>query len=166
MIETWKKIENGYEVSVSGRVRSTKFERITELKLMLGKGRASYLFFHSSFKSVSKRINVHQAVARAFISNPNNYKEINHIDGNKLNNRIENLEWCSRSHNVKESFRLKLRTHEGEKNPKRKLTQREVREIRSFKGKKIYTYQQLADKYGVKEPTINTILSGLSWRNI
>lgn len=43
---------------------------------------------------------VHQLVALAFIPNPNNYKQINHIDGNPHNNKVSNLEWCSAAHNI------------------------------------------------------------------
>lgn len=47
---------------------------------------------------------VHVILAHCFISNPNNYKYINHIDSNKLNNALENLEWCTNSYNVKHSY--------------------------------------------------------------
>lgn len=51
-------------------------------------------------KSVKKKYYVHRLVAINFISNPQNYKEINHIDENKTNNRVENLEWCSKQYNA------------------------------------------------------------------
>ena len=47
-------------------------------------------------------------VATYFVENPNGYNEVNHIDGNTLNNNAENLEWCSVSHNTKEAYRLGL----------------------------------------------------------
>lgn len=52
---------------------------------------------------------LHRLVAETFIPNPNNYPVINHINGNKLDNRAENLEWCTISHNNKEAYRLGLR---------------------------------------------------------
>ena len=55
-----------------------------------------------------KRFFVHKLVAETFISNPNNFSIINHIDGNKLNNNVNNLEYCTQSHNIKEAYRLKL----------------------------------------------------------
>lgn len=51
---------------------------------------------------------IHRLVANAFIENPNNYPEINHIDGNKANNDISNLEWCSGSMNVQHAYNTGL----------------------------------------------------------
>ena len=47
---------------------------------------------------------IHRLVAEAFIPNPNNYKEVNHIDKNPQNNKLENLEWCDRVYNLKQSY--------------------------------------------------------------
>ncbi len=60
------------------------------------------------FKNGKHNKKVHRLVAEAFLENNNNYPCINHIDGNKLNNNVENLEWCTYSHNTKESYRLGL----------------------------------------------------------
>ena len=59
-------------------------------------------------KGKMKHLTVHRAVAMAFIDNPNEYDQVNHIDGNKENNHISNLEWCNASHNVKHSFDIGL----------------------------------------------------------
>lgn len=50
----------------------------------------------------------HRIIAEAFIPNPNNYPCINHIDGNKQNNNLNNLEWCTHQHNMKEAYRIGL----------------------------------------------------------
>lgn len=51
---------------------------------------------------------VHRLLMEAFVPNPNNYPHINHIDGNKLNNTLSNLEWCTCKHNSKEAVRIGL----------------------------------------------------------
>ena len=53
---------------------------------------------------------LHRLLAKAFIPNPNNYPIINHIDGNKLNNSLDNLEWCTHKHNTIEAYKLGLKT--------------------------------------------------------
>lgn len=59
-------------------------------------------------KGLRKNKRVHRLLMEAFIPNPNNYPHINHIDGNKLNNSLNNLEWCSSKHNSQEAVRLGL----------------------------------------------------------
>lgn len=84
---------------------------------------------------------VHRLVAQCFIANPNDYPEVNHKDGNKENNSIDNLEWCTRSQNNKHAFETGLRSYEelkvmaqraGEKaRERRKLSDEQIRTIRS-----------------------------------
>lgn len=68
-------------------VNSTGYKRITLCK-----------------NGVTKRVFVHRLVAEHYVSNPNNYKYVNHIDGNRANNRSVNLEWCTASYNVKDGW--------------------------------------------------------------
>ena len=59
----------------------------------------------------SKWYLTHRLVASTYIPNPQNYQFVNHIDGNKLNNNINNLEWCTRSYNTKHAFETGLQTN-------------------------------------------------------
>lgn len=71
--------------------------------------RRGYLRLIMPKSNGKKFINVHRAVATTYIPNPNNYEQINHIDGNKKNNHVSNLEWCDSRTNVRHAFTCKLR---------------------------------------------------------
>ena len=103
-MEQWKPIEgtdDKYEVSNLGHVR-TNGKRPGLLTLTKQKSGYRYAMIEIDGKSCNRR--VHRLVAQHFLPNPDNMKEVNHKDGNKDNNRADNLEWCTRSHNVKHSF--------------------------------------------------------------
>ena len=103
--EIWKYIDGygkDYRISNLGRIESLKFKKPKILSPTdNGKG---YLIIGLSKNNKRKNYYMHRLVATAFIENPNRYKEINHKDNNVQNNCTENLEWCSRSYNVKYSF--------------------------------------------------------------
>ena len=61
-------------------------------------------------ESAKKGINIHRLVAELFVPNPNNLQTVNHIDGDKTNNNVENLEWCSYSDNEIHSYQVLRRT--------------------------------------------------------
>ena len=117
MEEIWKDIkgyEGLYQVSSEGRVRS--LDRIVVYK----DGRKSFFkgkilknvlddklyFVVSLYNGKRNVLKVHRLVAQAFIPNPNNYPQINHIDENPKNNRVENLEWCNQYYNNTYGTRL------------------------------------------------------------
>lgn len=102
-METWRKIENYgnlYEVSSNGRVRDTR----GNIKPMY-KNNKGYYCLSLYYKGKTYHPTIHRLVAIAFISNPNNYKQINHIDCNKENNRVSNLEWCTQHYNFAEGMK-------------------------------------------------------------
>ena len=111
-MEQWKEIkgyEGLYEVSNTGKVRSvllTTGRRPRELKLHM---RGFYQFVGLYDKEGKrKQYSIHRLVAEMFISNPNNKPQVNHLDGNKLNNYVSNLEWVNNSENQKHAFKNKL----------------------------------------------------------
>ena len=100
-MEKWKIINNfsNYEISTEGRVRNLKTQYI--LKGRPSKNGYLQVSIKSDIDSNVKNQYIHRLVAIHFIENPDNKKEVNHIDGNKLNNTLENLEWCTSSENQK-----------------------------------------------------------------
>lgn len=112
--EIWKDIKNYeglYQVSNLGNVRSIPRQGAHKTLHILkpGRTRKNYLQVSLTKNSIQKPFRVHRLVAIAFIPNPNSYPQVNHIDGNKQNNCVENLEWCTNEYNMKESWRLGLR---------------------------------------------------------
>lgn len=180
MTEQWKPVlgyEDLYEVSNLGRVRSLdRVEHIPDkigvchARVKRGKilkpcydGKHHYL--HVSLRRNGSGItrNIHRLVAEAFIPNPSGYKEVNHKDEDKTNNKTENLEWCNHSYN--NTYGSKLNSTQGEKNPQAKITRETVLEIRSlFKDRDPeYGLTPLAKKYGLSISHIHSIVHGREW---
>lgn len=111
-MEIWRDVkgyEGLYQVSNLGQVKSISFRnnkikktRSKILKLTESKNGRIYVMLYKDGKRKNKT--VHRLVASAFIKNPFNYAEINHIDGNPKNNNVSNLEWCDRNYNQKHAY--------------------------------------------------------------
>ena len=82
-----------------------------------------YRMFTCRYKNKHFMYSIHTLLAIKYIPNPNNYPIINHIDGNKLNNSLDNLEWCTQSHNIKEASRLGLMDYSNNTNVPKKVIQ-------------------------------------------
>ena len=143
--------ETSYEVSNYGQVRS--IDRYIYGRNGLVKGQLIHFDFNKKgypqlrlYNKNKKYVrNQHRLVALAFIPNPNNLTQVNHIDGNKLNNCVWNLEWISNSDNQKHAYKLGLQpSRAGENNCKSKLTTDQVTLIKVIynKGTSIKTISQ------------------------
>jgi len=110
---------------------------------------------------------VHRAVALAFLGPRPARAQINHISGEKTDNSVRNLEYISCRQNVRHAWDNGLRTADqvaGEKHPRSKLTEAQVREIRSAEGKATAT--ELAERFGVTVQNIIQILKRRTWKHV
>jgi hypothetical protein len=175
--EIWKDIEGYegyYQVSNLGRVKGVErkvlhprkeFCIISEKLLKPQKTKNGYLVLKLHKDSIYKRMFVHRLVAIAFIENNNDLKDVNHINGIKTDNRIQNLEWCTKSQNQYHSYRIGLRNKLfGCKNGRSKLTEDQVYFLKYLDENK--NLRLLALKYGVSTTTIFKIKKGKLWPNI
>ena len=110
---------------------------------------------------------MHRLVAMAFIPNPDNLPEVNHIDGNKLNNCVTNLEWVTGKKNIQLAWETGLIYGlKGEKNGRSKLNDEQVREIREkYTGEKGQV-ANLAREYGVSWTLIKLIVTDKNWTHV
>lgn len=128
--EIWRDVigyEGLYQVSNFGRVKSFKNNKIKILKSNVGIGGYLRVVLCKDFDKKNRF--VHVLVAKAFIPNPENKRQVNHIDGNKQNNRVDNLEWNTPAENIHHAFDIGLRKS-GCGHFRAKFTAEQVREIR------------------------------------
>lgn len=167
MEEIWKNIpgyEGFYEVSNIGRIKSLeryiitkrygkevksfKQEKILKNKID-SKGYLCVLLYKDG--CIWKR--VHRLVCIAFIDNPKNKEQVNHIDGNRQNNKLENLEWCTKSENALHSYSvLGNRTHN--RNIPDDIINKIKQDLIDYKKGDC---KRIGDKYGLPMYTISKI---------
>ena len=116
-----------------------------------------------------KIFRVHKAVAETFIPNPNKKVTVNHIDGNKQNNVINNLEWATYSENTQHATRMGLINHaQGTDSASSKLSSDDVAYIREhyIPGDSIYGTRALGRQFNVNHETIRDVIRNNTYKNI
>lgn len=174
-MEYWKPIKEKpqYLISNKGRIKSTKrvivkangiSQTINEriIKTFINKNGYEVAVIQDGEKG--KHFQVHRLVSIAFIDNPKRKAFVNHIDGNKKNNCISNLEWCTKSENEKHAHRIGLKKWQGENSSRAILTDSKVLEIRKMLG--AYSQRQIASMYGVSRSCIKGIHDRRTWKHI
>jgi hypothetical protein len=168
MEEIWKDIagfEGLYQVSNLGNVKRLVSERVFEERL-IGRSIDRYGYVKRVLSKDGKNncFTEHRLVAMAFIDNPNNKATVNHKNGIKTDNRVENLEWCTNQENMKHAIETGLKDQKGIKHHKCKLTEEQVLEIRKIGFSQTRT--SLSKKYGVSRTNILGIIKGKFWKHI
>ena len=186
--EVWKDVtgfESRYEVSDLGRVRSLdRYSKHNTSKtgFILHKGQMlSPYISNKGYLKVDlsdgfgkrKSVSVHRLVAIAFIDNPMNYDQVNHIDGVKTNNRLGNLEWCNNSMNQLHAYKMGLnKSSEKAGKPKKPVYQ-----IDKYTGEIIAEFPSIAEAgktLGMKNPSNITLVctnkrissGGFKWKYV
>jgi len=152
-----------YKISKCGKVMSLFKNRVLSSSIMKGNG---YLASPLSKDGKSLSRLIHRLLAITFIPNPENKPCVNHIDGNKLNNSLDNLEWCTYYENNRHALDTGLRpTTKGTQTWTCKLKEEDVLEIRRLYESGIKR-RFLAKQFLVSRDNISSIVSRESWKHI
>lgn len=167
----WKDIkgfEEFYQVSTCGRVRSVE-RKITysdgrvrnypSCELIPSIGTNGYFGVSLHVNNNKNRREIHRLVAETFLDKPEGKNEVNHINGIKLNNKVNNLEWVNRQENIYHAISTGLHNQKGENHSQAKLTDDDVSWIR-WRSEHGYSLKTLAEKHGVSVGHIRDIVKG------
>lgn len=158
----WKTIqaEPEYEVNNAGDVRNRKTSHVKSIRL------DRYGYKRVTLYPSGKTYSIHRLVAIAFIDNPNKLKTVNHINGNKFDNSVSNLEWLSFSDNSKHAHKTGLINPDvkGIKNPMSKFTEEDIKEIRLLSSLGNST-SEIANQLSFPYERVRRLLKGESYNN-
>ena len=154
----------GYQVSNYGRVKNNKTGKI--LKPYLTRGYLRVSLYNESGRKCKL---VHRLVAEAFLPNPDNKSDVNHINGCKTDANVCNLEWVSASENMFHAHSSGLRpvlNTQGENNGFSKLTEAQVREIKKLLVQGNLTQKTISSQFNVSRESISSIKNGRRWQDV
>lgn len=169
--EIWKDVK-GFE----GRFSISSFGRLMSHN---GRLKGSHIltpaidilgYYMTNLRSapVNRKVRIHTLVAENFLINPHLSvrQTVNHIDGNKLNNRVDNLEWISAAENCAHAVRIGLYDIKGSKHPAAKVNENEVLEMRSLSDNECVSARVLAISYGLSRRNVNDIVKRRLWNHV
>lgn len=170
MIEEWKDIAgwHDYAISTHGRVqRTTTYGRGiagTIRKPVIIAGYPAVALTNRDGRR--KMIHIHRLVAEAFIGPPPAPNmEVNHIDADRMNPRLNNLEWMTKGQNRKHGYDVGFADAKGERNGHSKLTTQQATTIRAEGGDR-ETWPILAERFGVSAATVRDVATGRTWKHL
>ena len=180
--EIWKPIEglkdgfyDGlYEVSNLGRIKflprllnCANGQRLTKEKIVTGSNSHGYRTIVFKKNRIKYQIDIHVLVARAFIPNPNGYPQVNHIDANRANNEVSNLEWCTQKMNSRHALELGLfKITRGSERSTAKLNEDKVVAMREMYKTGLYTMCTLAQMFSVGKTVTRNIINRTKWAHV
>ena len=141
-----------------GTLQSTDYRRVTYVVHK----KTGRVFFNMTWMGITKSVLVNRIVALRFLQNPLDLPQVNHIDGNKENNALSNLEWSSGSDNERHAHRTGLKSGRGSANSNAKLSSDDVVAIRASQESPV----ALAERYGVTRSTVTNIINRKTWVDV
>jgi len=156
-----------YKITVDGKIYSTKRTKVPKL-LKTPRDRYGYFKITLLQNGIRYYKTVHRLVAETYLENPNNLPQVNHIDGNKLNNNVDNLEWCTNLYNMRHAHSNGLIDYNkisGINCYISNLTQENVIQIRVMVKQEI-PYKIIAKKFNISKSTISRIKLKQAYKNI
>lgn len=171
MTEQWKPVigfEGYYEASDHGRVRRivTRGGRAAERVLRPG-NRREYANYVLCVENKTTTVSAHRTVWEAFNGAIPDGMQINHLNGDKRDNRLANLETCTHSENMIHAYaalgRDPRRPQRGTKNGRAKLDERGVALVRQLR-REGWTQQRIADHVGIDQTGVSALLRGVTWK--
>lgn len=179
VVEIWKDIpgfEGYYQASNLGNIKTlarlvvqspTRTAMRSERVLKQKVSHDGRMQISLSIDKVRSYYNVHRLIAFCFIGEqPSKLHEINHKDGNPQNNFYQNLEWVSKSYNIKHAWQIGLKNQDGEKNPSSKLTEKDVYEIRDLTKHTKLKNKEIAEMYSVSDSLIYQVKTYKIWKHL
>lgn len=156
-----KGFEGLYQISNEGQIKTVATQKLRLVALHP----SGYLFISLYKKGKTHSRFVHRLLAESFIDNPDGKREVNHIDGDKQNNELHNLQWATTTENVMHALKLGL-MKTGEDHVQSKLSNEDTNYIRKwFKPRDTeYGGKALAKKFGVSTQLISAIVTGVARR--
>lgn len=152
-VELFKDIPGyeGYQVTSLGRIYSKKSRKIIK-PFKATKGYKAVILCKNGIPITKKG---HRFVAQMFISNPGNYEQVNHKDGNTFNATVSNLEWCSASSNIKHSYKVLHRTPSY---GNQKISESTILKIHSMRDSG-YSFERIGKEVGLSRTQISRYIN-------
>jgi hypothetical protein len=177
--EVWKDIEGYeglYQVSSLGNVKSLGrrksvaekggYYNLGDINLRLG-NRRGYKSVTLCKDGIPKPFAVHRLVAFAFLENKENKKTVNHINGIKSDNRVDNLEWVSQSEQQIHAIKIGLRYKAiGEQSNFSKFKSEDIIKIREMYSTGLFSCEELSKKFNTSKNNINSIIHSYTWKHL